>query len=71
MSAQVTKKELAIFKCAQMILLDQCPPERKHYLCMEVEDDSAVDCAQCWDRYLWGIADGSIEPLCEGKGAAV
>jgi len=38
------------------------PPDCKRYLCLEVEDDSAVDCEQCWDRYLWGLADGSIEP---------
>ena len=71
MSAVMSKKEYALFKCAQMILLDQCPTKRKYYLCMEVEDDSAVDCAQCCDRYLWGIADGSIELSDNGRRAVV
>lgn len=44
-----------------MILNDQCPPERKHYLCMQGEDDTARDCTQCWSNYLWGITFGTIE----------
>ena len=71
MSAVMAEKEYALFKCARMILLDQCPPERKHYLCMEAEDDSAVDCAQCWDRYLWGIAAGDVKLPNEARRVAV
>ena len=55
MICQVTKKEGALLDCARMILFDQCPPDNKHYLCMEGEDD-APDCALCWDRYLHGVA---------------
>ena len=47
----MTIKEAAFFQCAFMILHDQCPPERKHYLCMTEEDDSVQDCIQCWSRY--------------------
>lgn len=67
----MTKKEHALHKCARMILLDQCPPERKYYLCMKVEDDSAVDCTQCWDNYLWGLAAGTVELPNEGRMVAV
>ena len=57
----MTKKESDLHRCALMVLHDQCPPERKHYLCMMQEDDAALDCAQCWSNYLWGIAAGTIE----------
>ncbi len=50
-----TKKESALWDCARMILHDQCPPEREHYLCMKAEDDTP-DCTLCWDNYLWGVA---------------
>ena len=55
----MTITEAAFFQCANMILHDQCPPERKHYLCM-MDDDDALDCTQCWSNYLWGIAMGTI-----------
>ena len=67
----LTTKENAFRKCALMILHDQCPPERKHYLCMKVEDDSAADCTQCWDNYLWGLAAGTVELPNKGWRAAV
>ena len=46
-----TKKENDLWDCAFMILRDECPPEREHYLCMKGEDDSP-DCAKCWGDYL-------------------
>lgn len=60
MVCQVTKKESALWVCARMILLDQCPPDNKHYLCMASEDDTP-DCTQCWSNYMEGIAGGVIE----------
>ena len=57
----MTMKEAAFFQCAFMILHDQCPPERKHYLCMTEEDDSVQDCIQCWSRYLRDLTMGYIE----------
>ena len=60
MVCQVTKKESDLRRCAFMILRDQCPPDRKHYLCMVSEDDTG-DCTMCWDNYLWGVAAGKIE----------
>ena len=61
----LTDKEAAFLKCAHMILADQCPPDRKHYLCM-VSEDCTGDCAQCWIEYLWGIGTGVIK-LPSGK----
>ena len=60
MVCQVTKKESDLQRCAFMILRDQCPPDRKHYLCMKQEDDTG-DCALCWNNYLWGVIAGKIE----------
>lgn len=69
MIVQMTKKENELWQCAFMILRDQCPPERKHYLCMMGEDDTG-DCSQCWNNYLWGIAAGTIElPKAERRAA--
>lgn len=52
--------EAAFRQCAFMILNDQCPPDRKHYLCM-VSEDCTGDCTQCWSNYLWGLTMGTIE----------
>ena len=65
----MTIRELAFQQCAFMILTDQCPPERKHYLCMQGEDD-VRDCTQCWSNYLWGLTMGTIElPKAERRAA--
>lgn len=56
----MTVKEAALQQCALMILSDQCPPDRKHYLCMMGEDETG-DCTQCWSNYLWGLTMGTIE----------
>ena len=61
MVCRMTERESALQKCAFMILSDQCPPDRKHYLCMMGEDDTALDCTQCWNNYLWGVAAGTIK----------
>jgi hypothetical protein len=58
---RLTEKEYALRECAHMILHDQCPPKRKHYLCMGEEDDTTFDCSSCWYNYLQGIAAGTIE----------
>ena len=60
MICQVTKKEGTLLDCARMILFDQCPPDNKHYLCMEGEDDTG-DCTLCWGNYLRGVIAGKIE----------
>ena len=68
MVCQMTKKESDLQRCAFMILRDQCPPDRKHYLCM-VSEDCTGDCTQCWINYLWAIGEGSAE--LPRKGATV
>lgn len=60
MVCYATKKERDLWRCALMILRDECPPDRKHYLCMKGEDDTP-DCAMCWNNYLWGVGGGTIE----------
>ncbi len=64
----LTKKELSFLECARMILADQCPPDRRHYLCMKSEDCTG-DCSLCWNNYLWAIGSGDAE--LPRKGAAV
>lgn len=56
----LTKKENAFRECAQMILADQCPPDRNHYLCM-VSEDCTGSCTLCWINYLWAIGAGTAE----------
>jgi len=65
----MTITEAAFSQCAFMILFDQCPPDTNHYLCMKEEDDSIVDCTQCWSNYLWGLTMGTIEPYIENRRA--
>jgi len=67
---RLTEKESALWDCARMILQDQCPPDRKHYLCMKSEDDTG-DCTLCWDNYLWGIAGDTVELPKKERRAAV
>lgn len=59
MVVSMTDRERSLFRCAHMILLDQCPPEREHYLCMYSEDDTAAECTLCWDNYLWNVVKGT------------
>ena len=68
MVCAMTKKEADIYKCATMILRDECPPDNRCYLCMmdEAED---LDCARCWDEYMMGIAAGTISFPNMRKGA--
>ena len=56
-----TKKENALWDCAFMILRDECPPDREHYLCMKQEEACGCDCFRCWDHYLRGIGGETIE----------
>lgn len=65
----MTKKECNLHECARMILFDQCPPDNKYYLCMATEDDTSLDCTQCWSNYLWGVAAGTIELPKVARGA--
>ncbi len=66
MIVRMTKKEDAMHTCARMILYDQCPPDRKYYLCMKQEDDTGA-CAQCWENYMWDLAGGAVELLSEDR----
>lgn len=59
--AKLNQKECALLQCARMILADQCPPDRKHYLCLVQEDDTG-DCTQCWNNFLWGLSVGNVNP---------
>lgn len=61
MVAEMTPKEYALHRCALMILRDECPPDRKHYLCMREEDELVCDCVKCWYDYVWGVSAGAIE----------
>lgn len=55
-------KEHTFYYCAQMILNDQCPPEREHYLCMKQEDgDVECSCIECWNNYLWELQQRVFE----------
>ena len=65
---RLTKKECGLWDCARMILRDECPPDRRHYLCTVSEDDTP-DCTLCWSNYMEGIAGDIIE--LPKKGAAV
>lgn len=67
----MTRQTADIYQCARMILFDQCPPDREHYLCMMGEDDTALDYTQCWDNYLQGVAAGEIKLPSRRKGATV
>jgi len=58
---RLTEKESAFLRCAEMILRDECPPDRRHYLCLKQEDDTG-DCSLCWSNYLWGIGSDEIKP---------
>lgn len=68
MVCQMTKKESDLQRCAFMILRDQCPPDRKHYLCM-VSEDCTGDCTQCWLNYLWDIGADIVKPSRKKKEA--
>lgn len=59
----MTPKEAAFQQCAFMILNDQCPPDRTHYLCMMREDDGLGSCTQCWSNYLWYLTFKPVEPV--------
>ena len=67
---KVTAKEAALERCALMILADQCPPDRKHYLCMRQEDDTA-DCGLCWRNYIEAVLAGAADPHKEMKGVGI
>lgn len=46
-----------IFQCALSILRDECPPERKMYLC-NMGEDPECDCKECWTNYLFYVVNG-------------
>ena len=47
-----------LLKCALMILNDECPPNQKAYLCAIDDDNGEVRCNECWQNYLFAIANG-------------
>lgn len=59
----LTRKESDLWRCANMIMRDECPPDREYYQCMKEEDDSLCVCGWCWDAYLCAIAAGDISLL--------
>lgn len=46
-----------LLTCAHMILNDQCPPDRRAYLCMHGEEPED-GCLSCWSNYLHYVAAG-------------
>lgn len=57
----MTIKEQALFDAAKSILLDECPPDTKHYFCWNNPDDpEGPRCAECWMEYLDAVANGKI-----------
>lgn len=49
-----------LFRCAQMILHDQCPPDNTAYLCKHGEE-CETECTRCWDNYLWYMLNGKTD----------
>ena len=45
-----TEKEARLFEALELALKDQCPPERKDYLCMTDESEEAR-CEECLLRW--------------------
>lgn len=57
----MTIKEQALFDAAKSILLDECPPDTKHYFCWNNPDDTEEPrCTECWMEYLDAVANGKI-----------
>lgn len=46
-----------VFSCALMILNDECPPDRRAYLCDHGEEPED-GCLRCWHNYLFFVANG-------------
>ena len=44
------EKEQRLFDALSMSLRDQCPPDRKDYLCM-IQESEEQDCESCWLRW--------------------
>ena len=41
-----------IFQLARMILHDQCPQDKRMYLC-NMGEEPECNCTECWDKYLF------------------
>lgn len=54
----MTKETNSIFKCALMILNDECPPNTNAYLCSIDDDNDDIRCNECWSHYLFAIVNG-------------
>ena len=52
-----------LLSCAMAILRDECPDDRRFYLCMmgeegdEYADTPGGPCARCWENYLLNVAN--------------
>ena len=51
------KKEERLFHALQGALKDECPPDRKDYLCM-IDATEEEDCENCWLR--WATKDFAV-----------
>lgn len=56
-----TDKAWAMFKCARMILHNQCPPDNRAYVCQHGEECEFEDCTRCWDNYLLYVYNGRTD----------
>ena len=56
-SKSANASRVNLFSCARMILRNECPPDRRAYLCMHGEEPED-GCINCWDNYLFFVANG-------------
>ena len=58
----MTNKEQLLFQAARQILQDQCPKDKKYYLCKKYNgEDEEIRCMECWDNYLLAIINGEVD----------
>ena len=53
----IRNEEQIAWRCAFLILNDECPPDNKFYFCTMGEEPEC-DCRFCWDNYIWYLKDG-------------
>ena len=52
-------KDFTMLTLATMILHDECPPDRRAYLCNHGEEDNDdTNCTRCWQNYLLYAING-------------
>lgn len=56
---QNPQKDFSMYTLAIMILRDECPPDRRAYLCNHGEEDNDdTNCVRCWENYLLNAING-------------